>query len=110
MSFEFRDWHPTVQSVFAAFMMVVTIGTIWHQATIAPLKAEVERQRKFQSEYNMTLQSGLNDLNATVKSVEIYQARIGVHIETLAHSIEKLAIRLDHSTREATRERQSNVD
>ncbi len=79
-----KNVHPTIQSITAAVTTVVLVGSLWHGAVIAPIK---DAQQEFKTEQE--------NQNAKIRLVEISQAKVGVSLENLARSIERLALQLE---------------
>ena len=102
----FKNIHPTVQSIGTAIVVVIALGSAFHNVIIAPISTDLEEARdaskermdKLEAQWQTEIREIKNEqkeLNKSVGAIEIHQAKIGVNIENLATSIDRLAVQLE---------------
>lgn len=78
-----------ILTVFIAFVAG------FHTLVIQPISTLHESDITAQKAVNEHVVDQMEGNRETLKNIEVYQAKVGVHIETLAKSIDKLADKLE---------------
>jgi septal ring factor EnvC (AmiA/AmiB activator) len=95
-----------LQSMIAAFTLVVAMFAMWHAIILEPIEARslermevlTERVRRVevrQDKSNESILKEIRNINQSLSQLEVYQARLGANLDNLNGNITRLSKQLE---------------